>query len=122
MPATALTVAEGGRNGLWVECTFQALDDANGNFFLNASGKVIILARNTGVPPLDLVLADVKDAHGRQLTTAEKTVTLATDEVWLAGPFKPTAWNARSGTEKGGVMLTVADATALGLAVVKLND
>lgn len=119
---TQLNVAEAPRHGVpAVQLTFQALDSANGNYFLN-DGKTIAIFRKVNTGSLDAVLNDVEDSYGRQHTTADKTVSVDEDELWLAGPFRPSNWNQRSGDERGGVTFSVATATDFTVAIIRFPE
>src|SRR5262245_2601244 len=75
--------ASAGQSVTWV-----AADAVNGNYF-PSSGKDLLLARNTGSDPADVVIHSQADAFNR---TGDISATLAAAAQVIFGPFLAIGW------------------------------
>ena len=92
---------------------------AQDDFFVN-DGNTIILIFNTtgGALAQPVTIEGVSDAYGRDGATV---VNPADGDFAMAGPFRPAAWNVKSGVDIGKVEIDAGAAPASGLLYLPLR-
>lgn len=105
------TVLNGSYPGAGIAIGWQDSDPANGNTFV-ATGKEVILVRNTGATARQITLYASADSFGRVANIVESLAAAASKAF---GPFKLNGWV----TSAGNFELT-ADSIDVEIAVVVL--
>jgi len=110
MSATALTPQQSNRDG--VALSFTAVDNANGNEFLNTGRELVLLARSGagGAGTTTVVTQQTVDGQA----VADKSLSIADDTTVVVGPFPPSIYNDANGK----VQLTHDDADS-DIAVIR---
>jgi hypothetical protein len=71
-------------------------DETNGNYFVNTSGKIMLLAFNTNAGATRaFTVKSVADSYGR---TGDLIITVPISGRYIAGPFAAAAFNQSDGT------------------------
>ena len=88
------TTAPGGYAAAGVAVTMAAADVGNGNRFV-ATGKELLVARNSGAVDRTVTIDSAPDPYGREGDISAETIAAGAIRVW--GPFPLTGWRQSDG-------------------------
>lgn len=115
MARTALAVTTLAHEGALNPVPFVAVDNVNGNKFVNG-GRETLLVRNASAGNVTVTVISVPDQAGR---TGDLSVIVAAGNIAALDFLEPQWWNQRAAPDKGSVQVDFSVGASIQAAVLR---